>query len=198
MAIVLSTSCTKHPKISAHSLASLGHYWPLRSASGDSERSECLAHILARYPDQSLIWVLPSGRCQDSRQKIISEEQGISDRSYTKRKIVNTVLYACLFWIYLRCWRMCRQRFDMESLLPEVSFPGDTESTSSACLKNSSFLRWKRASTLLTAKDKSFNVNRHGFGSRRMRYESNSKSRVRYWNQMKGKRNIQGHPKIQH
>ena len=80
----------------------------------------------------------------------------------------------------------------------DVSFPeGDIESTSSACLKNSSFRRWKRTSTLLTAKDMLFNVNRHGFGSRRMRCGSDSISVSSILKLDEDLKTLQGRPEIQ-
>lgn len=67
-----------------------------------------------------------------------------------------------------------------------VLFEDNTESISSASLKNSSFLRWKRTSTLLTAKYISFNINRLGFGSNRIRYSQNGSNKFEVI--MKGKR----------
>lgn len=56
---------------------------------------------------------------------------------------------------------------------PEASPLGDgTGSIACARLKNSSFLRWKRTSTLVTPKVTSFRVNLHGLGSSRIRYQS--------------------------
>jgi len=63
----------------------------------------------------------------------------------------------------------------MVSLVPGVSsVDDDTDSISDVCLKNSSLRRWKTTSTLLTAKETPFSVNRHGFGSRRIRYHAMS------------------------
>lgn len=77
-----------------------------------------------------------------------------------------------MFWIfnYLLCWNKCRQRFAIV-LSDESSGCAGSESTSTPRLKYSSFLRWKRTSTLLAANDTSLTVKRVGFGRVWIRYK---------------------------
>ena len=70
---------------------------------------------------------------------------------------------------HLRCCKIWRHVLVIVSP-PEVSPTGDEAgSISCARLKNSSFRRWKRTSTLVTPKVTSLRENLHGFGSSRIR-----------------------------
>jgi hypothetical protein len=62
----------------------------------------------------------------------------------------------------LRCCNRCLHRLPIES----APLSSGMDSTSSPRLRNSSLRRWKRTSTLLTAKEMSFKENRHGLDKR--------------------------------
>jgi hypothetical protein len=100
----------------------------------------------------------------DLAQKIKRDgKYGVKTRK-TKSNLLNDRNDMIGWLVHLLCCKICLHVALMMSL-PERSC---TEPTSSACLKYSSFLRWDSTSTLVTANEMSFNVNRHGLGNNRI------------------------------